>query len=145
MHTLHFAKTCTFLWRPSWYFTNSKFTKLCVFRIKSWKQVPFLKSLVWPDRGSNPQPPGHKADALPLGHCAGNRSKNIPLYPHLTGVRASISKPIPFIYLAFKKTDPFIYLIIQNVDLFIYWPLIFCTHFLLITQISQSIHIIPRG
>ena len=42
-----------------------------------------------------------------------------------TGVRASISKPIPFIYLAFEKTDPFIYLIIQNVDLFINCPLIF--------------------
>ena len=42
-----------------------------------------------------------------------------------TGVRASISKPTPFIYLAFKKTDPFIYLIIQNVDLFIYCSLIF--------------------
>ena len=26
-----------------------------------------------------------------------------------TGVRASISKPTPFIYLAFEKTDPFIY------------------------------------
>ena len=45
-----------------------------------------------------------------------------------------------------KKTDPFIYLIIQNVDLFIYCPLIFCTHFLLVVrQISQSIHVIPRG
>ena len=54
-----------------------------------------------------------------------------------TGVRASISKPTPFIYLDFEKTYPFIYLIIQNVDLFIYCPLIFCTHFLLvITQIS---------
>ena len=42
-----------------------------------------------------------------------------------TGVRASISKLTPFIYLAFAKTDPFIYLIIQNVDLFIYCPLIF--------------------
>ena len=41
------------------------------------------------------------------------------------GVRASISKPTPFIYLAFEKTDPFIYLIVQNVDLFIYCPLIF--------------------
>ena len=44
-------------------------------------------------------------------------------------MRASISKPTLFIYLAFEKTDPFIYLIIQNVDLFIYCPLIFCTHF----------------
>ena len=62
------------------------------------------------------------------------------------GVPASISKPTPFIYLAFEKTDPFIYLIIQNVDLIIYCPLIFCTHFLLvITHISQSIHVIPRG
>ena len=33
--------------------------------------VPFLKSLVWPGRGSNPQLPGHKADALPLSHCDG--------------------------------------------------------------------------
>ena len=32
--------------------------------------VPFLKSLVWPGQGLNPQPPGHKADALPLSHCA---------------------------------------------------------------------------
>ena len=54
-----------------------------------------------------------------------------------TGVRASISKPTPFIYLTFEKTDPFIHLIIQNVDLFIYCPLTFCTHFLLvIIQIS---------
>ena len=36
-----------------------------------------------------------------------------------TGVRANISKPTPFIYLAFEKMDPFIYLIIQNIDLFI--------------------------
>ena len=54
-----------------------------------------------------------------------------------TGVRASISKPTPFIYLAFEKTDPFIYSIIQNVDLFIYCPLIFFTHFLLV--ITQKI------
>ena len=40
-------------------------------------------------------------------------------------MRASISKPTPFIYLAFEKTDPLIYLIIQNVDLFINCPLIF--------------------
>ena len=54
--------------------------------------------------------------------------------------------PTPFIYLAFEKMDPFIYLIIQNVDQFIYCPLIFCTHFLLVVrQISQSIHVIPRG
>ena len=41
------------------------------------------------------------------------------------GVQASISKPTPFIYLAFEKMDPFIYLIIQNVDLFINCPLNF--------------------
>ena len=59
-------------------------------------------------------------------------------------MRASISKPTPFIYLAFEKTDPFIYLIIQNVDLYIYCPSIFCTHFLLVvTQVLQSIHVIP--
>ena len=58
-----------------------------------------------------------------------------------TGVRASISKPTPFIYLAFEKMDPFIYLIFQNVDLFIYCPLIFSTHLLLVVrQIPQSIH-----
>ena len=45
-------------------------------------------------------------------------------------MRASISKPTPFIYLAFEKTDPFIYLIIQNVDLFIYCPLIFLYPFI---------------
>ena len=33
--------------------------------------VPFLKSLIWPGQGLNPQPPSHKADALPLSHCAG--------------------------------------------------------------------------
>ena len=32
--------------------------------------VPFLKSLVWPGRGSNPQTSSHNADALPLSHCA---------------------------------------------------------------------------
>ena len=62
------------------------------------------------------------------------------------GARASISKPTLFIYLAFEKTDPFIYLIIQNIDLFIYCPLIFLYPFLLVvTQISQSVHVIPRG
>ena len=61
------------------------------------------------------------------------------------GVRASIWKPTPFKYLAFEKTDQFIYLLIQNVDLFIYCPLIFCTHLLLVVrQISQSVHWIPR-
>ena len=44
-------------------------------------------------------------------------------------MRASISKPTPFIYLAFEKTDPFIYLIIQNVDLFIYCPFDFFNPF----------------
>ena len=58
-----------------------------------------------------------------------------------TGVRASISKPTPFVYLAFKEMDPFIYLIIQIVDLFIYCPLKFYTYVLLVVrQISQSIH-----
>ena len=32
-----------------------------------------------------------------------------------TGVRANISKPTPFIYLAFEKMVPFIYLIVRNV------------------------------
>ena len=40
------------------------------------------------------------------------------------GVRASILKPNPFIYLTFEKIDPFINLIIQNVNLFINCPLI---------------------
>ena len=54
-------------------------------------------------------------------------------------MRAKISKPTPFIYLAFEKTDPFIYFIIQNIDLFIYCPLIFCTHLLLVVrQISVN-------
>ena len=39
------------------------------------------------------------------------------------GVRASISKPTPFIYLAFEKMDLFIYLILDH--LFKYCPLIF--------------------
>ena len=46
-------------------------------------------------------------------------------------MRTSISKPTPFIYLAFVKTDPFIYLIIQNDDLFTYCPLMFCTYLFL--------------
>ena len=61
-----------------------------------------------------------------------------------TCVRASISKPTPFIYLAFEKTDPFIYLVIRNADLFIYCPLIFLYPFIAGRQISQSIHWIPR-
>ena len=55
-------------------------------------------------------------------------------------MRASISKPTPFIYLAFEKTDPFIYLIIQNIDLFIYCPLIFCTHFLLVVRLNITVN-----
>ena len=55
-----------------------------------------------------------------------------------TGVRARISKPTPFIYLAFEKMDPFIYLIVQNVDLFIYCPLIFYTHLLLVVDRYRS-------
>ena len=63
-----------------------------------------------------------------------------------TDVRASILKPTPFIYLALKKqTGPFMYLIVQNVDLFIFYPLMFYTHILLVVrQISQSIHWIPK-
>ena len=38
--------------------------------------VSFLKSLLWPGWGSNPRPPGHKADALPLSHCAGQEMTN---------------------------------------------------------------------
>ena len=49
-----------------------------------------------------------------------------------TGVRASISKPTPFIYLAFEKTDPFIYVTIRNVVLFIQY--LFCTHLLLVDK-----------
>ena len=41
-----------------------------------------------------------------------------------TGVRASILKPTPIIYLAFEKYDPFIYFIVHNVDIFIGCPLI---------------------
>ena len=55
-----------------------------------------------------------------------------------TGVRARISEPTPFIYLAFEKMDPFIYLIVQNVDLFIYCPLIFYTHLLLVVDRYRS-------
>ena len=56
------------------------------------------------------------------------------------GVRASISKRTPFIYMTFEKTDPFIYLTIQNVDLFIYCPLIFCTHFLLVVRQNITVN-----
>ena len=55
-----------------------------------------------------------------------------------TSGRARISKPTPFIYLAFEKMNPFIYLIVQNVDLFIYCPLIFYTHLLLVVDRYHS-------
>ena len=58
-------------------------------------------------------------------------------------MRASISKPTPFIYVAFEKTDPFIYLIIPNVDLFIYCPLIFCTHCLLV--VAHILEALKKG
>ena len=51
--------------------SDSKLYFLDAERQAKEQLVPFLKSLVWPGRGSNPQPPGHKADALPLSHCAG--------------------------------------------------------------------------
>ena len=50
-----------------------------------------------------------------------------------TGVRASTSKPTPFILLAFEKMNPFIYLIVRNVDLFIYCS-DFYTHLLLVVR-----------
>ena len=54
-------------------------------------------------------------------------------------MRASISKPTPFIYLAFEKNGP-IHILDQTKCWPIhYCPLIFCTHFLLvITQISVN-------
>ena len=39
-----------------------------------------------------------------------------------TGVRASILKPTPIIYMALKKYDLFIYIIVRNVDAFICCP-----------------------
>ena len=49
------------------------------------------------------------------------------------------------IYLTFEKTDSFMYQIVWNVGPSVYSPLIFCTHLLLVVrQISQSIHWIPR-
>ena len=42
-----------------------------------------------------------------------------------TGVRASVLKPTPNIYLVFEKKDLFIYLIEQKVYIFIYCSLIF--------------------
>ena len=45
---------------------------------------------------------------LPLG--GGGGGGGVQLGDNVgTGVRASISKPTPFIYLAFENTDPFIY------------------------------------
>ena len=57
-----------------------------------------------------------------------------------TGVRASISKPTPFIYLAFEKTDPFIYLIIRNVDLFVGCPLIFLYPFIASSSTDTAVN-----
>ena len=50
------------------------------------------------------------------------------------GGQARISKPTPFICLAFEKMDPIVYLIVHNVDLFIYCPLSFYTHLLLVVD-----------
>ena len=50
------------------------------------------------------------------------------------GVSASISKPTPFMYLAFEKMDSFIYWIIWNVDPFILCPLIFLYPFITDSQ-----------
>ena len=38
MNTLHFAKICKFLWRHSWYLTNSKSTKILCIRVKIIKK-----------------------------------------------------------------------------------------------------------
>ena len=50
-----------------------------------------------------------------------------------TVVRASISKPTPFIYLAFEKPDPFISLVVRNVDIHTL-PFDFYTHLLLVVR-----------
>ena len=61
----------------TWYSTQSHYTDTELTSSDSWlyflnaecqakeQLVPFLKSLVWLGWGSNPQPPGRKADALP--------------------------------------------------------------------------------
>ena len=41
-----------------------------------------------------------------------------------TGLRSSILKTTPIIYLAFEKYDLLIYFIVHNVDIFICYPLI---------------------
>ena len=61
------------------------------------------------------------------------------------GVRASISKSTPFIYLAFEKYAPNYIRDRPSCCLFKCCPLILYTHLLLIVrQILQSIHWIPR-
>ena len=55
-----------------------------------------------------------------------------------TGVRSSVSKPTPFIYMAFEKTNPFIYLIVQNVYLFIYCPMIFWYPFIAVSCTNSA-------
>lgn len=44
--------------------------------VSEW--VPFFQSLVWPERGPNPQPTSLSADALPLEHQAGRRTWREP-------------------------------------------------------------------
>ena len=44
IHTLHFAKTGTYLWRSSWYVINSNFTKPCVFRLNHKKKDWMFKT-----------------------------------------------------------------------------------------------------
>ena len=66
-----------------------------------------------------------------LPHSSGWRGRGGELEGNCgTGVRASISKPTPYIHLAFERTDPFIYLIIRNVDLFLQCLLIFLYQFI---------------
>ena len=59
-----------------------------------------------------------------------------------TGVRVSILKPTPIIYLAFNKHSLFIYLISQKVDLFIYCSLNLYTLFIS-SVICKQVYTLP--
>ena len=58
-----------------------------------------------------------------------------------TGVRPSILKPTPIIYLAFENYDLFIYLIVHNAEIFICCPLILYSSALSVCYLqSKSTH-----